>query len=92
MANVILVHFTEMAEGTQAAVAKTIKDDMEGRTGITTKAVSEWVRVLTLGGTKLEIDYTTRKMNVEANSKQVLEILVRQYLLVGVQKGGPADA
>ncbi|WP_375418154.1 hypothetical protein [uncultured Hymenobacter sp.] len=80
-----------MTESNQLAVAKTIKDEMEQRTGIQTKGVHEWVRVMLLACVKLEIDYSIRKMNVEANSKQVLEILTREYLLVGLKKGGVAE-
>ncbi|MDO7853175.1 hypothetical protein [Hymenobacter convexus] len=83
--NDTLVAFTSLSEGMQSAVAKTIKDEMEGRTGIQTKGVGEWVRVMTLGATQLLINYATRKMNVEPQSKVVLELLVRQYLLVGVK-------
>ncbi|MGI4760566.1 MAG: hypothetical protein ACRYF0_07670 [Janthinobacterium lividum] len=81
--------FSELTESTQLAVAKVIKDEMEQRTGIQTKSVSEWVRVMLLGNTKLELNLTIRKMNVEPDSKQVLELLTRQYLLVGVKEGGP---
>jgi hypothetical protein len=81
---IVLKDFCDFSEAMQAAVAKTIKDEMEQRTRIQTKEVSEWVRVLTLGNTKLEIDYVARKMNVEAKSKELLEILTREYLLVGL--------
>lgn len=86
--DVKLVPFTELSEAMQVAVAKTIKDEMEGRTGIQTKGVGEWVRVMTLGNTGLLINYTTRKMDVEPESKVVLELLVRQYLLVGMKETG----
>ena len=87
--NETLVPFTGLSDNMQAAVAKTIKDEMEGRTGIQTKGVGEWVRVLTLGATQLLINYTTRKMNVEPESKVVLELLVRQYLLVSLKPTKP---
>jgi hypothetical protein len=85
--------FNDLAEKTQGAVAQIIKDDTETRTGIVTKDVSEWVRVMAMGNTMLLIDPVTRKMNIEANSKskQLLELLVKQYLLVGLKEGGPAD-
>ena len=86
--DVKLVPFTELSEAMQVAVAKTIKDEMEGRTGIQTNGVGEWVRVMTLGNTGLLINYTTRKMDVEPESKVVLELLVRQYLLVGMKETG----
>ncbi len=91
MADIHLLVFCDLAEATQAACAKTIKDELEQRTGIQTKPVAEWVRVLRLGNAKLELDLASRRMSIEPESKQVLEVLTRQYLLVGVQEGGPAD-
>ena len=89
MDDVRIVTFSDLVEATQAAVAKTIKDELEQRTGIQTKPVREWVRVMLLGNTKLELNLSIRRMNVEPESKQVLELLTRQYLLVGVKQDRP---
>ena len=86
-----VIVFNDLVEKTQGKVAQVIKDEMEARTGILTKDVSEWVRVMAMVNTMLIIDHVTRKMNVEANSKVLLEMMVKQYLLVGLKEGGPAD-
>jgi len=85
MANVKTVHITDLKEDMQAAMAQVVKTEMEERTQIQTKGVDEWVRVMLLASVSFDINYDTRKFDVEAQSKQVLELLVRQYLLVGVK-------
>ena len=89
MPNTKTVHISEMKESLQASMAQVVKTEMEGRTHIQTKGVSEWVRVMQLASVSFVINYDTQKFDVEPQSKQVLELLVREYLLVRVKKGGP---
>lgn len=88
---ITVVEFNDLAPKTQAAVAEAIRAEMEQRTSIRTRSVSEWVRVMAMVNPKLEINHATRKMNVSPDSKPLLEQLVQAYLVVGVSKEGRAN-
>jgi len=90
MANLRTVHFANGAEPWQLAIAERLKASAE-ENGIQTKDATEWVRVALLATIDLVIDLDTRTFNVSPETKPLLEMLVQQYLIVGVQEGGRVD-
>lgn len=91
MANTQTVHFATGDERWQLAIAKVLKASAEQK-GVTTKGLEEWVRVAKLATIDIDIDLATRTFNVSPATKPLLENLVREYLITGVQKGGQTDA
>ena len=90
MANLRTVHFADAAATWQLAIAERLKASAEEK-GIQTKAAAEWVRVATLATIDLVIDLDAGTFNVSPETKPLLEMLVLEYLVVGVQEGGPAN-
>ena len=88
MANERTVHFADAPETWQLAIAARLKASAEEK-GVRTKGPAEWVRVALLATIDLVIDFDTRTFNVSPETKPLLELLVLEYLVVGVQKGGP---
>jgi hypothetical protein len=84
VANTRTVAFASGAESWQLAIAKVLKASAEAK-GLRTKSAEEWVRVARLATIDLIIDLDTRTFNVSPATKPLLENLVREYLLLGVQ-------
>jgi hypothetical protein len=89
MANIRTVQFATADEKWQLGIAKVLKATTDAK-GLRTKGPEEWVRVAKLAAIAINIDLGTRTFNVSPATKPLLENLVREYLLVGVQEGGPA--
>jgi hypothetical protein len=84
MPNTRTVAFASGAESWQLAIAKVLKKSAEEK-GLRTKSAEDWVRVARLATIDLVIDLDTRTFNVSPATKPLLENLVREYLLLGVQ-------
>ncbi|MGI4759590.1 MAG: hypothetical protein ACRYF0_02700 [Janthinobacterium lividum] len=84
MAETRTVQFTTAPEPWQLAIAKVLKASAEEK-GLVTKGPGEWVRVARLATIDIVIDLDTKTFNVSPETKPLLENLVREYLLLGVQ-------
>lgn len=90
MDNLRRIEYKTAADTWKLAIAQKLKATTE-ELGLLTKPAAEWVRVADLAGIYIEVDLSTRTFNVSADTKPLLENLTREYLLVGVKKGGQGN-